>query len=276
MMASDFENLLSNIRALYRPFQPTVKPHQGTVKYSETAPPDNLLNFVYCFWDLRSVDQLAEDFEYKVVADGCIDIFFELRSPKDIFVMGFCDQFTSFNLGRNFHFVGLRFFPSIVPLLFGVDALNLKNNFHRLSDVLPEFYNQLVSQLGTEASASNFESMTTSFLLNHLINTKLYVDMRFFDALISIFSCHGMIDTREDLKTGLSPRQLRRVFNFHLGTTPKSFAKVVRFQKVIAAFQKDSSRDMASVYYELGFFDQAHFIKDFKKYYGVPPSRAID
>ncbi len=78
-----------------------------------------------------------------------------------------------------------------------------------------------------------------------------------------------------DLTTGLSPRQLRRIFNFYIGTTAKSFSNVVRFQYILRAKPSAQSLKDNKLYFDVGFFDQAHFIKSFKTYYGVTPSEAF-
>ncbi|MEY8863036.1 helix-turn-helix domain-containing protein [Tenacibaculum singaporense] len=77
------------------------------------------------------------------------------------------------------------------------------------------------------------------------------------------------------MNTGLSTRQLQRVFNYYIGTTPKAFSNVVRFQQVLSEVTSAQSLKNNKLYLDLGFFDQAHFIKHFKTFYGVTPSKAL-
>jgi len=83
------------------------------------------------------------------------------------------------------------------------------------------------------------------------------------------------VDIEKELDTGLSPRQLRRIFNFYIGTSAKSFSNVVRFQYILSANPSKQSLKENKPYYDVGFFDQAHFIKHFKTFYGVTPSEAF-
>ena len=108
-----------------------------------------------------------------------------------------------------------------------------------------------------------------------LKNRTIDYDYRFLNALKLIFQKNGYLRTQEDLDTGLSTRQLRRIFNFYIGTTIKSFSNVVRFQHILNAKPSKQSLKDNQVYYDAGFFDQAHFIKNFKTYYGVTPFQAF-
>ena len=75
---------------LYNPIQPTIKQSDENVTYQEIVPNQPLQEFIYCYWQLKTHKPLSEQFNYRVVADGCIDIFFGLNTPEESFVMGFC------------------------------------------------------------------------------------------------------------------------------------------------------------------------------------------
>lgn len=70
----------------------------------------------------------------------------------------------------------------------------------------------------------------------------------------------------------LSPRQLERVFRDRVGLAPKQFLRVVRFQEVLGAIRQGSEpRRWADVAVACGYYDQAHFIHDFKAFTGQSP-----
>lgn len=101
------------------------------------------------------------------------------------------------------------------------------------------------------------------------------LDTRFYRALHYILKHNGVIDIKKDLDVGLSPRQLQRVFNYYLGTTPKAFSNVVRFQHILNSQTSLKELRENKLYFEAGFYDQAHFIRHFKTFYGVTPSEAF-
>lgn len=264
-----------NIKNYYKPIQPTIKSGNENIVYQEIKPNKEIEHFVYCFWQLRTQKQLNKPFIYRVVSDGCIDIFFDNNQPSENFIMGFCRKYTEFPIGKTFDYVGIRFLPSAFPLLFHVDAKTLINNSKELKFVLPDFSSWITLVLGEsnlfEDSVSSLNEKLTSIIKEQTLR----YDQRFINSLYLIFKKNGFLDIEKDLNTGLSPRQLRRVFNFYIGATPKAFSNVVRFQHILNAKPSRQSLKENKLYFDVGFFDQAHFIKSFKSFYGVTPSEAF-
>lgn len=109
---------VQEIRQLYKPVQPAVKHQSDNVVYREILPDASLQSSIYCYWQLKTERELSETFTYRVVADGCIDIFFEINNPVESFVMGFCKKYTEFLLDNTFHYIGIRFLPTMFPQFF--------------------------------------------------------------------------------------------------------------------------------------------------------------
>jgi AraC-like DNA-binding protein len=70
---------------------------------------------------------------------------------------------------------------------------------------------------------------------------------------------------------GGSARRLERLFLEHVGTTPKRFARVLRFQAIAGRLAQGSADSMADLSIETGFYDQAHMIKEFVTFSGATP-----
>jgi AraC-like DNA-binding protein len=70
----------------------------------------------------------------------------------------------------------------------------------------------------------------------------------------------------------VSVRQLERGFQQVIGTSPKTFARTLRFQEAERRLMFDPDADLTGLAYECGYFDQAHFIKDFKAFTGKTPT----
>jgi AraC-like DNA-binding protein len=71
---------------------------------------------------------------------------------------------------------------------------------------------------------------------------------------------------------GISARRFSRVFSEQVGLTPKLFQRVQRFQRSITALPASPDVDWASAALEAGYYDQAHFIHDFRCFCSVTPS----
>jgi AraC-like DNA-binding protein len=71
---------------------------------------------------------------------------------------------------------------------------------------------------------------------------------------------------------GLSQRRFIEVFRNEVGLTPKAFSRVCRFQHVLGQIENLTDVDWVDVANECGYFDQAHFIHDFRQFAGVSPT----
>jgi AraC-like DNA-binding protein len=60
-----------------------------------------------------------------------------------------------------------------------------------------------------------------------------------------------------------------------VGVSPKQYLKIMRFQKAISAIENNVSIQWSQIALESGYFDQAHFIHDFKHFSGFTPNEYI-
>lgn len=74
-------------------------------------------------------------------------------------------------------------------------------------------------------------------------------------------------------KVGFSQKHFIKIFKEHVGVTPKAFVKIMRFQKAIQEIEATNSANWARIAYESGYYDQAHFINDFKDFSGFTPNQ---
>lgn len=109
-----------------------------------------------------------------------------------------------------------------------------------------------------------------TFFSKYLEKTDFSIDNRFCKALEIILKSKGNARIVSDLDTGISPRHLRRLFEFYIGDTAKTFSQVVRFQSFLNAKISNQNNDNPS-FYDMGYYDQSHFIKEFKTFCGVTP-----
>jgi AraC-like DNA-binding protein len=267
--------VINTIRQLYAPVQPSVKQTTSQVAYHEFLPDIRLQDFIYCYWELKTSEMLDSPYIYRVVADGCMDIFFELDNPQENYIMGFSRKYTEFSIGRSFHYIGIRFLPAMLPHLFKVDAAELSNRVEALQDVLPGMAAFITNTFHPLQSTYSLNVVLDQYFLNHLSKTTLTTDNRLHQAIHIILQRHGVLNIETELDTGISPRQLRRLFEFYIGDTAKTFSKVVRFQNILHAKPSVQSLRQNKLFFDSGYYDQAHFIKEFKSFYGITPKQAF-
>lgn len=72
-----------------------------------------------------------------------------------------------------------------------------------------------------------------------------------------------------------SDRHTRRLFLKYIGVPPKLYASVIRHQRTLRALNLNPHQDLAGLAFEQGYYDQSHFIKQFKRFQGSTPVQFV-
>lgn len=270
MILSDSQSFAA-IHQLFTPLQPTVSGVAGVVHYVEQSPDPQLAPMIYCYWQLASNQPLTQPFVYRVVADGCIDLFVDLTVPANAFIMGMSTTYTEFSLADSFNYVGIRFLPTAFPLLYRVGAAQLTNRVETLRDVVPNVAGPLTELLASHTALDAIRPLLDRFFVRQFSIANPNPDRRLGKAIAAILSGGGTLNVLSELDAALSHRQLSRLFQFYIGDTPKVFSRIVRFQHVLQAKPLVQALRQDKIFYNLGYYDQAHFIREFKTLYGQTP-----
>lgn len=266
---------VNRIRELYTPLQPTVKQSSEGVHYAEVLPDPLVQPYIFCYWELKTCQPLASPFHYTVVPDGCCDIFFLVDNPHESFVMGSTRRFTEFSLATHFHYAGIRFLPTIFPQLFNISARELANQSFALSDVLPQTASFISNHTNEHSTIEQLKTLFDQYFIQQLSGANFDADIRLYQAVNVILQKAGNLNVESGLDTGISSRQLRRLFDFYIGNGMKTFSQVVRFQHILLRkLSGDNHRD-EKIYFDAGYYDQAHFIREFRNFYGMTPAQAF-
>ena len=73
-------------------------------------------------------------------------------------------------------------------------------------------------------------------------------------------------------RMGLSPKRLVERFKAAVGIAPKRYCRILRFQRALAAAERGRQLDWTRIALDCGYFDQAHFIHDFRSFAGITPT----
>jgi AraC-like DNA-binding protein len=108
------------------------------------------------------------------------------------------------------------------------------------------------------------------FLLSQLKN--IQTDKLIVEAVRLIYQGKGTIRIQElNHRLAISQSPFEKRFRKVVGTSPKKFASIVRFNTVLNNLSETKS--LSDICYEHNFFDQAHFIKSFKQFTGDTPEQ---
>ena len=98
----------------------------------------------------------------------------------------------------------------------------------------------------------------------------IQIDKLIVEAVKLIYQSKGTIRVKElNEKLFISQSPFEKRFRKVVGTTPKKLTSIVRFNAVLDNLNE--TKTLTEICYEHNFFDQAHFIKDFKQFTGDTP-----
>jgi AraC-like DNA-binding protein len=239
---------------MYSPVVDGFSVRGSAVRYTESSPSDDLADVVHCFWELRTLYVLPDDFHYHALPDACVNLLFNIADPMIAGVTALHTKATTLNLGRSFHYAGVQFYPGtwqgdrseILDRYVGLPyegTLPLVETGRRLvglsfADMKPVLAEQ-VRWCTTHGHAQ--PNAITARILSNL------------DAIRSV------ADMADLLK--LSTRQLQRTILRLTGFTPHNLIKVLRVQQ---SFRRH--------YLDL-YADQAHFTHAFRQIVGHTPGQ---
>lgn len=249
------------------------------MKFQTYIPCDILKPFVKSF----AIQETTEETTYKVLPDTGLVIGFqyrgklsrlqdEIETPLSISgVSGLADHSRIFKNSANIGTVliffkeagAIPFFKQPLHELFR-ESVSL-DNFMLRSELLC-----LEEQLAEAKTDAKRIAVIEHFLINRMTNTE--PDKLVLAALALIHKSKGNIRIKEMLEQlNSSQSPLEKRFRQAVGTSPKKFASIVRFKNIIQ--QHNLSNSLTMLGYENGFYDQAHFIKEFKTFTGDTPEK---
>jgi len=75
---------------------------------------------------------------------------------------------------------------------------------------------------------------------------------------------------------GYSQKHFIDLFKKQVGVSPKQYFRIIRFQKVIQEIEANPAIQWSHIAAESGFYDQAHFINEFKSFSGFTPNEYME
>ncbi|QEM06792.1 AraC family transcriptional regulator [Mucilaginibacter rubeus] len=162
--------------------------------------------------------------------------------------------------------------PNTLLSLLGVAACELNNNTVPLKDLFGQETFDLEDQIANAANLPAATVITEQFLLNKMASKRKRADIT--DRAINIIHANkGIINVKNLLDVmPVTERQLERKFDEEVGISPKKYIDVVKFQNYLKQLQKLSSiKELSSLSYACGYYDQAHLNNFFRKHTGLTP-----
>lgn len=166
------------------------------------------------------------------------------------------------------------FKPAGAFRLFGLDQSCLADDSFAISDLFPAEGNAISQRLADAGQdIKQIIRILDRWLLKWWENNDHLHTGRIEDACRQIACCSGRIPIRSLCrKMGMSKSSLEAHFKIKTGISPKTYSRIMRFNHAYRQIKAYSTVDWQELIFRHNYFDQSHFIHEFKSFYGYSPS----
>jgi len=248
------------------------------MNYIRIQPHPQLNHLVDCYW---VIDGEAEAGNQKIIPDGYTELIFHYADPYRAQIDGvwqtqspyllagqISNYFYLHNTG-NAGIVAIKFKPAALTQLFGLHMAAYTDNVVGLETVPAINVDGLVEKI---IPFKGEESLKEA-LDNYLLALSVGVTAGPVNAAVDlVLNANGMVTVKEMADAAaVGERQLERLFKRYVGLSPKYYARIIRFNYIFQLIQ-DKNTPWADIVYQSGYYDQSHFIRNFKAFTGEDPT----
>ena len=256
--------------------------------YQTYEPHADLKSLISCYWTLE-VPMQTEPQKQRIVPDGCIEMAFILGDDIKRYTSEneFILQPRSMVLGQTIEpfyieptgFVktfAIRFYPYGFANFVSEPIKNLVNKETPINqlfgiETVDDLEQKIIKAENTEQRISIIEK----FLLDRL-NEEKTINIIVKNTIDSLLSTNGSASITSIFKDEPTKRrQLERNFRKQIGVSPKQLGKLIRLQTALKMLLNQKSENLTDIAYKSEYFDQAHFIKDFREFTGINPKEFL-
>jgi len=247
--------------------------------HQEVESPEELRNTIQCFWHI-SVDFGEQLSTFEVLPDGYAEIIFHFGSACSVathdglqplpspFIMGLLGQPVVLYAKNRLEVIGIRCFPWTVFDLLGLPAGqdSVRIFEHPIARLQPS--------LNRWIEAGNIEQALAE-VKNYFLNArkKTAADSMLLKAGVAMRNANGTMPVSQVAAAAhATVRTLERNFKQSSGYTVKDVSGLIRFEQVRNQLMIYPATNLASLAQELGYADQAHLSREFKRYTGTTPA----
>lgn len=252
--------------------------------YRELETHPELTPYVQLVWMMES--EHADDNAPKslIVPDGIVEIVFHYGDPwittvaggesmvqPRSFAVSQMRKYIEIESNGRTGFVSVRFYPWGAYHFFARPVHSFLDDTAGIETLWPAHHEELMEKLRATPGGTEYAGVVQRFLLDRL-EAYRKDEAALDEAVKLIRSAGGQLSIEKvGQRVGLSRKQLERKFASTVGTTPKTFARISRFLNICHHLDGHRGKTLTQLAYECGYFDQAHFIREFTAFSGFTP-----
>jgi AraC-like DNA-binding protein len=165
----------------------------------------------------------------------------------------------------------IHFRPAGALAFLGCPPGDLENALVGLTDLWGSRAELLREQLIAAGSAQQRVALLEAFLVGRMRRGDVWPQPRLASALRSAELDPSMRVSKAQVLTGLSRKRFTALFRSEVGLSPKAYLRVRRLQAALRALNTPAPG--ATIAADLGYFDQAHFVREFRSFTGITPTQ---
>ena len=253
------------------------------MNYQTFEPSQDLATLVKCYWTLESPGEETPE-KQTIVSDGCMEMIFHygdlyrqyienggsIIQPR-CFVIGQLTRPLEIEPTGGTGIFSVRFHPNGFLPFATLPIKEMENTAVSLEKLFGKDGQEIEQQVLNARSAPERINFVETFLLNRLTDVKT-VDRIVKSTVETILTANGQLSIDElSRQTNINRRQLERKFSSAIGLSPKQLSKTIRLQTTLKMLLSKKFTSLTALAYENEYYDQAHFIKDFKELTGFTP-----
>lgn len=215
----------------------------------------------------------------RLVPDACIDLLFvyDSEGKMESYVAGTKLLFETEESRKPQEIFGIRFMPGKHPDFLSITMKDLLHKKHKTEQVLncdKNFLDKMALQSGFEERIRTF---TDHFSFSRKTKQKNFGKKELLQAVKEfVYESSGKIKIHDlEEKTGYTERYINKIFIDEMGFSPKTFCKIIQFQKALETLNSGRPKNMTETSVNLGYYDQSQFIRDFTKFCGTTPLKYL-
>lgn len=252
-----------------------------------SSPPQHpaLKSYVHSYHEFDSKQLLANDNSKKLIPDGYIEVWFQFGTLAEVsienvyhqmpkqFVWGQTERYSRVLVNGANRIIAVRLYPWAARVLFKLPSIELSNCYVGLEDLNDDFNKRLEDALEQSHSFEQRRSILENHLLQLITNLKPTTCHPVVkQAFALIVKNKGIVKVQELASSlNISRQHLNRLVREEIGLSVKKLATVIRIRACVDAQFELPVASLTQLAHQFDFFDQSHFIRDFKGVTGDCP-----
>lgn len=244
-------------------------------------------HYIECLW---SVDMTLSYERERILPTGTVEWIINFGSPfrlidrddparfsvsRESWLVGLHTQYLINEPVAESNMIGVRFKPGGTYPFFRLPAHEVHNHVTEMDAIMGHLMRHLREQLYALPTPARFAHLER-WLLTRMADSRKMADATIHAASREIARLHGAVSIKElGDSMGISQKHLAHQFKQIVGVSPKTLARIYRFQHVLKTVNPAHPVNWAEVATTCGYYDQAHFNHDFAAFTGFRPTEYL-